>query len=194
MLQIIEIVLCVFMVFMNGPAQASSQWQVSQKKSRVVFILHSTMHEVDGQAPELFGRFEQQENLIKGFVDVGVSGLTTDNEIRDRAMYKMFDASQYAQIHFTFKDVNLANVLEGHEGDVIFSGEMTIHHISHPMSIISTGRMTGNTFICEGQMLISLKDYDLKPPSVLGIIRVKDSVLVQFNIVFSKKGNDYESI
>ena len=191
----------MFFLTLGGVAIASQQWQVIPEKSNVSFLAHSTLHEVNGQAHQLFGNFEQRQNLINGFVDVGITGLKTDDEARDKAMYKMFEASEYAQIHFSFENTNISDVLNQRDGLITFLGDMTIHHISHPVKISSRGWMLGNSLVCEGQMPISLKDYDLKPPNILGIIRVKDVVQVQFRIVFSpkniqpplaeKKGNVY---
>lgn len=186
-----KIVLFVFFLSNAGMALASQQWQVVPVKSNVSFLAYSTLHEVNGQARQIHGSFGQRQNLIKGFVDVGVAGLTTDNQARDRNMYKMFAASQYTQIHFSFKGTDISEVLEKKDGLITFLGSMTIHHITSPVKILSRGWMLGEALVCEGQTLISLKEYDLKPPSILGIIHVKDEVLVQFRIVFEKKGSTY---
>ncbi len=193
MRQFFEIALCILVVFMGGVAQADQQWQINLKKSNVGFLLHSTLHEVNGQARELSGGFEQQLNSIKGLVDVGVAGLTTDNKARDNNMYQMFDLSRYANIRFTFDNTDIANVLNHQDGDIIFSGTMTIHNISHPVTLLSKGHMDQNSLVCQGRMLIHLKDYGLKPPSVLGIIRVRDEVIVQYTIVFVTKPKTYDN-
>jgi polyisoprenoid-binding protein YceI len=178
---------------LSGYAQASQAWQVIAQKSSVEFLVHTTLHEVNGRARQLYGSFEQRKNLIKGSINVGVVGLTTNNEARDRNMYKMFDASRYTQVHFSFNNVNIDDVLKRKEGHIIFTGEMTIHHISCPLTVLTRCRMFGKSLACEGKLLVSLKDYDLKPPSILGIIRVNDEVLAQFNIMFLK-GNANENI
>lgn len=185
MFSLFKFILWMFFISLSGVATASQQWKVVPDKSNVSFLALSTLHEFNGQAHQLFGNFEQRQDLIKGFVDVSITGLTTDNDARDKEMYKMFDASQYAQIKFSFKNTNISEVLVQHDGLITFLGDMTIHHISHPVKISSRGWMLGDALVCEGQMPISLKDYDLRPPSILGIIRVKDVVQVQFRIVFA---------
>ena len=179
--------LCVSVVFMGGVAPAAQQWEVSSEKSNVGFIVHATLNEVHGKAQELLGGFDQQLNSIKGFVDVGVASLTTVNKARDNDMYRMFDLSRYAEIRFTFDNTDITNVLNHHDGDITFSGVMTIHNVSHPVTLISKGHMDQNALVCQGQMSIHLKDYDLKPPSLLGFIHVKDEVIVKYTVVFVNK-------
>lgn len=183
----------IFILSMSGFARASEPWQVSAQKSNVGFLVHTTLHEVNGQAHQLYGGFDQRKNMIKGFVNVGVVGLTTGNDARDRNMYRMFNASRYTQIHFSFNNANIDDVLKHQEGHIIFPGRMTIHQITHPMTVLSKCRMAKSSLVCEGKLLVNLKDYGLNPPSLLGIIRVNDVVLAQFKIEFLK-GNAYESI
>lgn len=194
MLDFAKIFLTVFILSItSGIAQASQTWQVDRQKSNISFIIHSTLHEVNGQEREISGGFVQEQNLIKGVVDVGVNGLSTNNNDRDRNMYKMFNASSFAQIHFAFDHTDILNILDHQDGLIAFLGVMTIHGISHPVTISSRGWMLDKSLVCEGNMRIHLKDYDLKPPSVLGLIRVKDEVFVQFRILFSKKGDLHAS-
>jgi len=180
----LKIIFYILPVFIGGYAQASGQWHVVSEKSRLDFMCKSTLHDFNGTARKLSGSFEQNQNIAKGFVDVDIAGLTTDEPERDKNMYQMFDATLYPQIHFVFKDTDISKIIENQEGDIKFTGIMTMHNISHPVTLISKGHMKGDTLTCEGQMLIHLKDYGLKPPSILGLIHVSDEVTVQYNIIF----------
>ena len=182
-----KFLLYLFFIFTAGYVQASEQWQLVSEKSRVDFIGKSTLHDFNGTARKLTGIFEKNVNLANGFIDVDVAGLTTDEPERDKNMYQMFDVSRNPQIHYVFTDTDFTDILDHHEGEIKFTGIMTIHNISRPMTLISKGHMIGDTLICEGQMSIHLKDYGLKPPSILGIIRVSDEIAVQYNIVFINK-------
>jgi len=174
-------------------ALASEQWQIMPEKSSVSFFSRSTFHDFKGQAHELFGNFEKKNDQIRGAVDVGIIGMTTDNDARDKEMYKMFDATSYSQIHFSFNNVSISEVSQRKDGRISFTGNMTIHQISRPVTIISRGWMLGDALICEGEFPVSLKDYNLKPPTILGLIRVNDKVLVKFRILFSQKEDIYAS-
>jgi len=187
MLKFFRIILCLFSIFIGGHAQASQQWHLESEKSRLDFFVRSTLHDFNGSARRLSGILEQNLNSAKGFVDVDVAGLTTYEPDRDKNMYQMFDASLFPRIHFVFKDTDLTKIMDHHEGEVNFTGNMTMHGISHTLTLISKGHMEENTLICEGQMHIHLKDYGLKPPSILGFIRVADEIVVRYNIVFINK-------
>jgi len=184
MSRFIKIALYILFVFSGGYAQASGQWHVVPEKSSLGFMCKSTLHDFNGSAQKLSGILKQSQNLANGFVDVDVAGLTTDEPGRDKSMYQMFDATLYPQIHFVFNDTDITKIIENQEGEIKFTGIMTMHNISHPVILISKGHMEGDTLMCEGQMLIHLKDYGLKPPSIFGLIHVSDEVAVQYNIVF----------
>ena len=184
MSRFLKIFLFILFVFGGGYVQASGQWHVVSEKSRLGFMCKSTLHDFNGSARKLSGILEKKLNLAKGFVDVDVASFTTDEPGRDKNMYQMFNASLYPQIHFVFNDTDITKIIENQEGEIKFTGIMTMHNISHPVTLISKGHMEGNTLMCEGQMLIHLKDYGLKPPSILGLIHVSDEVAVQYNIGF----------
>jgi len=182
--RMLKIILCLLPVFVSGLAHASGQWQLISEKSRLDFIGKSTLHDFNGTARKLSGVLEQNTNLAKGFIDVDIKGLTTDEPDRDKNMYQMFDASEYPNIHFVFNDTDITKISDHHDGEIRFTGVMTIHNISHPLTLISKGHIEGDTLMCEGKMRIHLKDYGLKAPSILGFIRVNDEVTVQYSIVF----------
>jgi len=184
MAKFIKIAIFLVLVFAGGYAYASRQWQLVEEKSRVAFSAKTTLHDFNGRARRLSGGFEQNLNLARGFVDVDIAGLTTDESDRDRNMYQMFDVSRYPQIHFVFDDTDITKVVDSHDGEIKFTGVMTIHNISHPVTLISKGHMENGDLICEGQMHVHLKDYGLKPLSILGLIRVNDEIAVQYSIVF----------
>ena len=188
MMRSIKVVTFVCLMSMGNLSYASQNWQVLADKSKVSFLVQSTLHEVNGQARQLSGGFKEEKGLINGVITIDVAGLKTGNDTRDKNMYKMFDASQYTQIRFNFDGVNIADVLKSRDGQITFLGLMSIHHVTLPVSIISRGWMLGDSLVCEGNFIIHLKDYGLKPPSVMGIIRVKKDVHVEFRMVFTTKG------
>ena len=157
MLVLFKIILCLLSVFIGGYAYASGQWQLVPEKSRLDFIGKSTLHDFNGTARKLSGTLEQNLNLAKGFVDVDVAGLTTNEPDRDKNMYQMFDMSRYPRIHFAFNNTDMAMLLDHHEGEIKFTGIMTIHNISHPVTLISKGHMEEDTLICEGANACSFK-------------------------------------
>ena len=178
------LVLSIFLIISASPVYAGQNWKIDLEKSRIDFIGKSTLHDFNGRARELSGVLENDSNFAKGVIDVDVAGLTTNEPERDKNMYQMFDGNKYPQIHFVFNDTDLTKVINHHDGEIKFTGIMTIHHISHPVILISKGHLEENTLVCEGKTSIHLKEYALKPPSIFGIIRVSDEVVVQYKIVF----------
>jgi polyisoprenoid-binding protein YceI len=182
-----QAILFLFLVSTAGFARAGEEWRLLPEKSKLEFMARSTFHDFNGNAQGLSGIIEQGMNSAKGFVYVEVAGLTTDDAQRDKNMYHMFDISLSPRIYFIFKDTDMSEVLDHHDGQITFKGVMTIRHLSHSMTLISKGHKEGNMLVCEGHMSIHLKDYGLKPPSILGLIRVNDEVAVWYKIVFTNK-------
>ena len=174
MIRFLKVVLYLIFVMTCGYAQAAGQWQLVSEKSRLDFMGKTTLHNFNGSARKLSGTMEQNLNLARGFIDVDVAGLTTEEPDRDQKMYQMFNVNLSPQIHFVFNDTDITGVLKDHDGEIQFAGVMTIHNVSRPVTLISKGHMQEDTLMCEGQMRVHLKEYGLKPPSVLGIIRVRD--------------------
>ena len=188
MLRIFQNTLIVFIFSFCGLAQAEERWQVLPEKSKVIFFARTTLHDFNGKAQQLSGGLVGDTNAIKGFVDLQIAGLSTGDPDRDKNMYQMFNMSLFPQIHFAFDHGDITKVLTNQDAEVIFSGVMSMHHTSRQVSLISTGNWQDGVLLFEGTMFVHLKDFGLKPPSILGLIRVSDEVKVQYKIAFIKKG------
>jgi len=157
---------------------------------RIHFYGDSTLHGFEGTAacdPFVFrSAFEggDQLSFAGADVQVAVKGMNTDNGSRDSNMYDMFAADAYPFLVGHFKDFKVPELLQQVEKGGLMFFELTIRDQSNPVQAAvrdlkqEPGRLT---FAAEFQ--ISLKDYHLKAPSVLGIIRVADEVRVVVDVV-----------
>ncbi len=166
---------------------ASQQWSLVPEQSKITFTLKSTLHDVEGYARTISSQFQEDSGIAQGSFNVDVAGLTTDHFKRDKNMYTMFDLEKYTQIHFDFDHVDFKEALTSGHGPVLFNGVMTIHHMSKPLSVTATAHLVDGVLVIEGEFPINLNDYQLKPPSVMGIIRVNKIVNVKYSIVLTTK-------
>ncbi|MEI6438391.1 MAG: YceI family protein [Candidatus Omnitrophota bacterium] len=193
--RIFKIFLLVVTVLIAPRAMAADVWRLAPEKSTLTFFVRTTLHDVHGKAQTMSGSFAGGASSAgaatagaasAGAVDLAVAGLTTDNKGRDVNMYRMFNEPKYKDIHFAFGSPDLSALAAKGEGTILIPGTMTIHNITHPVTLTATGRLAGGTLTCEGAFDIHLKDYDLHPPTVLMMIRVADLVNVKYAMVFTR--------
>ena len=153
--------------------------EVRELHSDVGFDGTSTLHDFHG-AGKLTPQLVEWEPLVEGGVltahkiTLKVSDLTTDHKKRDRNMMKMFDPESYPQIQADISGWALPG--SGSEEKLL---TLHIHgtEVTVPVLLSDYEEKEGVIhFTCS--FTVSLKEADLKRPSVLGLIRVGDEVKV----------------
>jgi hypothetical protein len=126
-----------------------------------------------------------------GVVLVPVLGMDTDNERRDRQMRKMFDSERYPHIQGTippFDPFRIAAQLAAPplEGTPL-EFDLKIRDVSHRVQASAMNfQETAGEISFEMEFPLSLKTYQLEPPTALGFIRVGDQIQVRMAIRFRK--------
>jgi hypothetical protein len=180
-------ILILITLFLAFPALAlATDYQGS---CSVIFQGSSTLHDFEGKGScQPFHVSENVGIMIIPELSVAVSTMDTDNSKRDKKMRKMFNAENYPLIKGGIEPVSIADIRkalhenkEGHS-EVVFL--LQIRDIEKPVTATLQ-----NIIEAEGQIsadmtfAISLADYQLKPPSVLGIIRVGDNINVTTSLL-----------
>ena len=126
-------------------------------------------------------------------VEVPVAGMDTGNKSRDGQMREMFQADRFPRIHASVRDVDVDRLREAMgkdpEGKAPLDLLLRIRDVERKVratagSLKETGDRVGFAL----EFPVSLKEFGLKPPSVLGIIRVGDKVSVKaaFDLTLSR--------
>lgn len=111
-------------------------------------------------------------------VAVPVASLDTGNESRDRNMMKMFESVAHPAVEGTLVDTPLPS-----DGDLTVPMTLRIHGTEHPVdAVLSRATRDGDTITLRLAFDVSLRQYGLKPPSVMGVIRVADTVRVECDV------------
>ena len=182
--------------------------QTWQGQAKIRFFGTSTLHHFSGNvACETFtwktmNDPNRGEPVIRADIDLLVQNMDTDNKGRNKNMYQMFQIKKYPRIHGTIQDANLAEfkpVLKatnsdqppqdaeggrGRPGTLPFL--LTIRDKQQEVVCKVSHMQTGPkdiTFTLDFE--VSLKAFGLKPPSVLGVIRVGDRVRLQADVTLS---------
>lgn len=154
----------------------------------VAFKGSSTLHDFHGK-----GKCEPfTVSITDGMVDmskpaVAVAGMDTDNAKRDKQMREMFEQKKFPLITASAGTVALKDFRHkaGESSKVLF--KLKIRDIVKPVTgTVSNFVETDSRITADVAFTVSLADYQLKPPSVLGLIKVGDKVSVTTSFTITK--------
>ena len=156
----------------------------------VAFLVTSTLHDVSGSArclpfAAVLARDAAGGQVIPVVeVEVPVAGMDTRNRSRDGQMREMFRSERFPRIHAAAHDVNVERLREemgkGREGKSPLDLLLRIRDVERKVrATASRLEESGERVTFDLEFPVSLGEFDLKAPSVLGIIRVGDKVSVK---------------
>ncbi len=150
----------------------------------ILFSGSSTLHDFEGKAslqPFVASFTEDQETgglQVTAQASLNIEDMTTENNKRDKNMFKMFDLE-----HFQLITGELPETAIRSEGSTQTRLHLRIRNVEHDVdATISNLQRNGNQISCSMTFPVSLKLFDLKGPSVMGLIRVDDLIDVECRI------------
>jgi len=162
------------------------------------FFGQSTLHDFEGQVacqPFIMQTEESQAGHQAAqlpVVIVRVSEMNTDNASRDKKMRAMFDNEHYPEIKGQLVDLDPEAALQQLE-----SGEIADIELEFDLQIRGTTqrikakarevKVSPERIGLIIEFPVSLASFELKPPSVLGIIRVADEVRVEVQVTLRRQ-------
>ncbi len=156
----------------------------------IAFLVTSTLHDVPGSArclpfAAVLSRDAAGRQVIPSVeVEVPVAGMDTRNKSRDGQMREMFRSERFPRIHAAAHDVDVERLRvetgKGREGDASIDLFLRIRDVERKVRAVASNlKESGERVTFDLEFPVSLGEFDLKAPSVLGIIRVGDKVSVK---------------
>jgi len=156
----------------------------------VAFLATSTLHDVSGSArcrpfAAVLSRDAEGRRVIPAVeVEVPVAGMDTRNGKRDGKMREMFQSDRYPRIRAEARDVDVERLREeigkGRGGNASIDLLLRIRDVERKVRATASHlKESGERVGFELEFPVSLGEFALKAPSVLGIIRVGDKVSVK---------------
>ena len=117
-------------------------------------------------------------------VEVPVAAMDTRNRSRDGKMREMFRSERFPRIHAAAHDVDVerlrVEIGKGREGNASIDLLLRIRDVERKIRATASNlKESGERVTFDLEFPVSLGEFDLKAPSVLGIIRVGDKVSVK---------------
>lgn len=149
--------------------------------AEIAFKGTSTLHDFEGsvQAAPFQGTFsvdEKTEELrVSACTSMAILAMDTQNKKRDKKMFKMFESKTYPLIAGSIE--NAVIPMTG-SGEVAL--RLKIHGVEKEIvATLSNFTHDDKTAQCKMTFTVVLTEFGLKPPSVMGLIRVGDNVQVE---------------
>jgi polyisoprenoid-binding protein YceI len=165
------------------PAQTEASYTVQEQ-----FLNRDLPSQAIGKTNAVTGAFQfTTDGTPTGQVTnitVDLRTLTSDESKRDqRIRSQWLESDTYPFATFVSTGVTGVpdNYTEGQKISFKLTGNMTIHDVTKPVTFDVTGTLAGNTVTGTATTQILMKDFGFEPPSVAGILTVKDGVTVTVN-------------
>lgn len=153
------------------------------------FLATSTLHDISGTvrcrpfaAPVVKGS-DGRARVPLVAVEAPVAGMDTGNRSRDAQMRDMFQSSKYPTIRVSLREIDLPGLRSRMRADPNGRGplELTLRIRDTERRVQAVARNLKEslgTAAFEVEFPVSLREFNLPAPSVLGIVRVGDKVTV----------------
>ena len=178
-----------------GPADAPAKARILGGCD-VAFLVTSTLHDFPGSArclpfEAVLARDPTGDPVIPSVeVEVPVAGMETRNKSRDGQMREMFRSDRFPRIHAAAHDVNVGKLREemgkGRVGKATLDLVLRIRDVERKVRATASNlKESGERVVFDLDFPVSLREFDLKAPTVLGIVRVGDKVTVKITFILT---------
>lgn len=169
-------------------------YSVVPGESRVAFDGSSTLHDFSGETREVTGeltvRLSDPATTLEARVSAAAATLDTGNGARDRKMHRLLEVEDHPEITFEAAGFLPENV-DREAGTVrgTVDGILTVRGEPRRVKVPVTVAAEGMHLTIEGEFPVKLTDYGIRPPRVLGLIRVADEMKVRLKIVLQQSAD-----
>jgi polyisoprenoid-binding protein YceI len=165
------------------PEQSEASYEVQEQ-----FLSRDLPNQAIGKTNAVTGEFQfSVDGKPSGKVTnitVDLSKLTSDESRRDnRIRTQWLESNKFPNAVFTSTEAQglPETYTEGQDVNFKLIGDMTIRDVTKPVTFDVTGKLVGDTITGSATTQIMMKDFGIDPPSVAGMLTVKDGVTVKLN-------------
>lgn len=153
-------------------------------------------HDFTIKATQVNGKITVADNLPKTLtVEIPVSSLISGERLMDKKTHEAFDEPKNPTIKFNMTEVNSIQV-NGENIAVTVTGDLTLRWATKKVTLKADGKVTSpGVYTFQGVLPIKMSDYGMKAPTaMMGTLKTKDQVTVNYNVTFEGNPIDFNSI
>jgi polyisoprenoid-binding protein YceI len=111
-------------------------------------------------------------------VTVDLTGLQTDQPMRDRRVQQALETARYPRASFTVtgEEPGAPPVVAGGTVQVRLSGDLTIHGVTRPEVWAARVSVSGRTLHLVATLQVQMTDFGVEPPNIAGFVAVQPTV------------------
>jgi polyisoprenoid-binding protein YceI len=165
------------------PEQSEASYEVQEQ-----FLNRDLPNQAIGKTNAVQGEFQiSLDGKPSGKVTnitVDLSKLASDESRRDnRIRQQWLESSKYPNAVFTSTEAQglPESYTEGQDVNFKLTGDMTIRDVTKPVTFDVTGKLQGDTITGSATTQILMADFGIDPPSIAGMLTVKDGVTIKLN-------------
>jgi YceI-like domain len=169
-----------------------SRYTVARAGSALQFEAKSSLHPVHGSVTDVRGFVEadlQEDGSLaldpapRMHVEFPVERLRSGNDLQDREMWKLIDSRRFPIVSADLRRIKANGV----PGAYIAEGDITLAGRSRRYSGEMRVRRNGENLIVDGNLVVDIRDFGLRPPQLL-FIKVDPTVKVSLHLVTDPAG------
>lgn len=184
----------VCLVMLNVALPAAAQAQTTYKlatDANMKVLGTSNVHDwvMTSTAMESQGDFKIEDNQLRALNSLTFSllakSLKSEHESMDERTYKTMKAGEFPRITYKLTSA-VVSPLQKNTYSLKTTGDLTIAGVTQAITMTVTASVNAdNTVTCTGSQKIRLTDYRIDPPSfMLGAMKVKNDLTIQFSLVY----------
>jgi len=181
-------------IFLSIPQRlmAQANYKLVQGKDAVVTVQGSSnVHDWTETATsiESQGDFKMEGDKLRSLRSFSFSatakGLKSDHSSMDNRTYSTIKADKFPMITYKLNSA-VVTLIQKNKYAIKATGDLTIAGATQTIVLnVNAVVNADNTISCTGSQKIQLTDYKIDPPSfMLGAMKVKNDLTIQFNLVY----------
>jgi len=103
-------------------------------------------------------------------------------EIEETMRRNVLEVERYPEILYECSRLSASKTGEGQYW-IALNGDLTLHGVTRGQAVSSRVSVSGNMLRASSEFTVRQSDYEIKPVSVAGILKVKDELKLSFDIV-----------
>lgn len=163
----------------------------TEKEAAIKVLGSSNVHDwtMISSSMESQGEFKIEENQLRSIAaltfSVNAKSLKSEHESMDGRTYKTMKADQYPKVTYKLTAATVTAATKN-KYQVKATGDLTIAGVTQTIVMnISATVNPDNTITITGSENLKLTDYKIEPPSfMLGAMKVKNDLTIQFNLTY----------
>jgi polyisoprenoid-binding protein YceI len=166
------------------PGASHASYQIREKFADI-----ASMVSAKGVTELVEGELLLDENLVLApdsvRITVDLRGLKTDDPQRDEKLadrWLVTNDYPFARFASTGVEGLPAEIIEGETVPFTLTGNLTIRDITQPVSFTVSAKWQGGVITGDAQTTISMTDFGIVPPDLLGFVKVEDDVVLQVHL------------